>query len=75
MGSLHLIIYSVLCSLIYLFLFCTHVDLYINKFDIVIIAEHFNVLWKANWTREAEKVLKTFEKDVIMKVSILSHIS
>ena len=27
-----------------------------------------NVLWKANWTAEAEKVLKAFEMDVIMKV-------
>ena len=32
--------------------------------------KYFNVLWKGNWTREAEKVLKAFEKDVIMKVMI-----
>ena len=39
------------------------------------LAEHFNVLWKANWTREAERVLKAFEKDVIMKVVIHSPCS
>ena len=43
-------------------------DQNINNLDTVFIAEHFNVLWKENWTREAEKVLKTFEKDVILKV-------
>ena len=34
------------------------------------LAEHFNVLWKENWTLEAERVLKAFEKDVIKKVVI-----
>ena len=37
------------------------------------ILEHFNILWKANWTREAEKVLKIFERDVIMKVNHSLH--
>ena len=32
------------------------------------LAEHFNVLWKENWTLEAGRVLKAFEKDVINKV-------
>ena len=40
----------------------------INKFYTVYLAEHFNVLWKENWTLEAERVLKAFEKDVIKKV-------
>ena len=31
-------------------------------------SEQFNILWKPNWTREAEKVLKVFERDVILKV-------
>ena len=43
----------------------------INSTDINSITEHFNVLWKANWTRDAEKILKAFEKDVIMKVNQL----
>ena len=29
--------------------------------------EHFNVLWRENWTREAAKVLRKFEQDVIRK--------
>ena len=41
----------------------------INSTDTNSITEHFNVLWKANWTRDAEKILKAFEKDVIMKVA------
>ena len=28
------------------------------------------MLWKANWTRDAEKILKAFEKDVILKVTL-----
>ena len=43
----------------------------INSTDTNSITEHFNVLWKANWTRDAEKILKAFEKDVIMKVTPL----
>ena len=49
-------------------IFLLDIEDLINKFDNVFLSEHFNVLWKANWTREAEKVLKTFEKDVIRKV-------
>ena len=29
--------------------------------------EHFNVLYRENWTREAEKVLRRFEQNVIRK--------
>ena len=29
--------------------------------------EHFNVLWRENWTVAAGKVLKVFEMDVIRK--------
>ncbi|CAB4063790.1 ADARB [Lepeophtheirus salmonis] len=29
--------------------------------------KHFNVLWRESWTREAGKVLKKFEQDVIRK--------
>ena len=43
----------------------------ITSTDTNSITEHFNVLWKANWTRDAEKILKAFEKDVIMKVTPL----
>ena len=40
----------------------------LNSFTRSYLAEHFNVLWKENWTLEAERVLKAFEKDVIKKV-------
>jgi hypothetical protein len=36
--------------------------------SVICFAEQFNILWKPNWTREAEKVLKIFERDVILKV-------
>ena len=43
----------------------------INSTDPNSITERFNVLWKANWTRDAEKILKAFEKDVILKVTLM----
>ena len=47
----------------------------VNTTDTVFITERFNVLWKANWTHEAEAVLKAFEKDVIRKVRQLESIN
>ena len=38
--------------------------LLINTYYIV---EHFNVLYRNNWTEAASKVLKKFEQDVIKK--------
>ena len=36
-------------------------------FLLLLFVEHFNVLYRENWTREAGKVLKRFEQNVIRK--------